>query len=74
MLNKKELNAIRKKLPTNAYQRIADRTGLSTSMVGKALRDPKHFNATIIEKAIEVIEDYKMEMELLKVKIKQVTS
>lgn len=72
MLSKRELGAIRGKLPAQGYQRIADKTGLSTSMVGKALRDPKHFNALIIEKALEVIEEYREQVAHLKLKVKEI--
>ncbi len=74
MLNRRELGALRKKLPEKGYQKIAERTGYTSSMVGKTLRDPKHFNATIINKALEVIEEYRHESNDLKNKVKQITS
>lgn len=73
MLTAKELSSIRKNLPTGGYQKVAAVSGYDSSTVGKCLRDPKHFNETIINSALMLIEEHKTKLAELKQRVKDVT-
>ncbi len=74
MIGEKELRAIRTALPPKGYARIAKKTGYDASTIGKALRDDKYFNKTIVDAALQVIEEHNAEIAELKTRIKRITT
>jgi DNA-binding phage protein len=74
MITKRELTQIKKALPENGYQLIAEKAGTSKEAIRKVLSEPKRYNPTIIKTALSVIKDYKQEILALKTEIKEVTA
>lgn len=75
MLTKRELTVIKKALPANGYQKVADKlSDVSKDSVRKVLSEPKRYNKAIIYTALAVIEEYKQEVSDVKNKIKEIVS
>lgn len=70
MLNKRELNKIKKALPKDGYALISAKTGMSTETVRKYLNDTKRYNQKVIDTAFEVISDFEREITIQKTKTK----
>jgi hypothetical protein len=70
MLTKRELGKIRKQLPQDGYERIASLAFKSAEAVKKVLREPDRYNKDVIDKALIVVEQYKLEVEEQKAKVK----
>jgi len=65
MLDKKALEALKKKLPKDGIQKVAERSGVSYESVKKILNTPERFNKDVIEAALEIVEDYQAQLTML---------
>lgn len=71
MLAKRDLNALKKRLPKDGVKQIADLTGKSESNIRNILNDPSRYNLEVINAAIQVAEDFEQSMIEIKSKIKK---
>jgi len=62
-VSKETLEKIRKALPQNAIQMIAEKTGLKANTVRQILFKPERFNKSVIEEAIKLGESNAAEVE-----------
>lgn len=75
MLTKRELTVLKKALPADGYQKVADKLiSISKDSVRKTLNEPKRYNKEIITTALAVIEEYKQELSEIKSQIKEIAS
>jgi DNA-binding LacI/PurR family transcriptional regulator len=74
MLNKRELNKIKKLLPKGGYQVIADNLGISKDTVTKAFNQKDRYRGDVVETAYQVIKAYNQKARSLKDKFKKLAS
>lgn len=75
MLTKRELQAIKRQLPEDGYQKVSDKLeNVTKESVRKVLNDPSRYNKDVIYASLQVIEEHKNEVEALKNKVREVCS
>lgn len=59
----KELKALKRKLPTNWVDRVKTKVTFGSTKIREALSNPAKYDKEILDAAIEVLTEYKAEME-----------
>lgn len=74
MLTKQELDVLKSKLPKNGYELIARKTDKTVAAITKIFNDPERYKKSVIDAAIEIIEEEKKSLEVQKAKIQGLAS
>lgn len=63
MINQRELLALRNELPKDWVHKVVERTSYSQSRIRETLRFPNKYNKEIIDAAIEVAKQHKVDAD-----------
>lgn len=67
-----DIKKVREKLPRGAVNKIVDKTGLSRTLVSRALNGWT-FNVSVVKEALNLIREMEEEMELIEKELKELT-
>lgn len=71
MLNKRELNNLKKALPDNSYFTIAEVLNISKETVRKVLNDPSRYRKDVIDEAIALSKNHLSHIQSQKQQLKE---
>lgn len=58
MLNSRDLELLKRKLPTNWVARVQEKVPFGATKIREALKYPEHYDEQILDAAIEVASEY----------------